>query len=212
MKLTTLVCLAIFLSPATFAKKKPSVVLDPAATEELINLRARQIELEKEISKKERQIRKTDTPARKEARREIEKEQRRAAKYAQELLEVEARAHVMGCEGAEKRVIIHPKAAEHPRLFIYATIKAFNTSQSYVAITYDSEVVVENLCPGGSVILTKRLETWNHGITPIRYSAEGRTKDGTVGISTYYGSDLYPCQGLPCPIFRPQPDWRIQLY
>jgi len=146
----------------------------------------------------------------------LEKEEKRIQKEERDLRGAYIRAQVQGCEPGT--VKIFPGAAEDPTgwgvvTWIHSTLVVVNKGPYLVeSIIMGNEKIVQNLCSGGSLVITTRLRVYRDGATPLQYTAVGRAGGGTVGISTYQGGFLQPCWGQPpCQIARVLPPWEIVL-
>jgi hypothetical protein len=159
-------------------------VTKPTNIEELIRLRAEQIELQKKIVELEKQVVKSDTPSMKQARKEVVSKLRAEAVEAAETARDSINAQVTGCDPAT--VWISPKVSERSRWRVMTTIEVINVS----AIPIDEiragsgyGVVVRNLCPGGSITLSFVLRWEDSDNVRIPLTAISRTAEGGIAVA-----------------------------
>lgn len=125
--------------------------------ESIIRLRAEEIRLKKRIEEAQKELRKVETPEERQARKELEREERGAAKLAKASAEILQWANITGCESGT--VAVNPSAVRPgwlDRQNVMVSVRIINTTP----LTYNIEtplrgigLAVRGLCPGGSVTL-----------------------------------------------------------
>jgi len=140
-----------------------------------------------ELEKREKNIdelEKSLTPLERKAFRQLKEEAE--ARRKRELRDMRARieSNLSGCEKPEE-VWVNDDFVAVRTWRVNAKILIRNTS----GVTIDEIVIggipaVKNLCPGGALTLTRKLNTWQDGNSPrIIFSAQGTLEDGTVATS-----------------------------
>ena len=163
-----------------------AVAQAPTTAEDIVRLRAEKIELEKKIKEAEDAQKKSDSPAMKKARKEIEKENKRIANREKKQTEAVTQANVIGCDPITS-VEINPGATRYSSWFGNTlVIRLVNES----ALTIDSIEtsfhrygwVVRNICPGGSLTISFMLDWQDPDSMQVPFKAISRDAGGGMAI------------------------------
>jgi len=182
-------------SQATSAQKTPEEIM-----QEIVRLRAQEIEAQDARKKAEEALEKKDSPAMKRARKEIEKEQKRLAKQEEEAAETLMDAKVVGCKNVvvmddlnvtnldRDTVEVSSNATKGSRFRVMLSLRIINND----VLAFDTietsfrgyGPVVRNLCSRGSVTLTFNLAWEDADSVDIPITIVARPPDGGIATTT----------------------------
>ena len=193
-----------------------SVLTSEERVEQLkVELRAEEIKLAKQRDAVKKALREKDDPEMKQARKLIEQEEKEAARANHGAAVAFARAAVTGCSSPEEKaaIKINPGAvgAGAYTSHIYVTVK--NPYPFPISIKNRGLVMVQDLCPGGSITLFEKMSGWASDFERVQfhYTAEGQFPDGAPAVQDspfYYLSaqDMQNGQREQIP-----PTWIVQF-
>lgn len=139
-----------------------------------------------EIERRKREIEgleKTLTSLEKKALKQLREEQKNQQEREEEQFRAHIESNLSGCKNPEE-TWINPDFVAVRTWRVNAKILIRNTSGVPIDIVIGGIPAVKNLCPGGSLTLTRKLNTWQDGNSPdIFFSAQGTLEDGTIATS-----------------------------
>ncbi len=180
------------------SKKNTTPTTAPAGEtdrEKIVRLRALAIEANANLKKAEREAHKAESPAMKQAERQIAHEEKQQAKIKREARRVIADAQITGCP--DGNFWVNPEV-EPPhwvtRIYQSVVVRVVNTSALPIEIASSKGVVARNLCPRGSMTMTFFLGLLDSDNVPIQLTAVARPADGgiaTAQFSVYLNRNNY---------------------
>ena len=157
------------------------------ANEALVRARAARIEAEKAEKEAQARIVKNDTPAMREARKQIQREADKEKKLQQKNAETLSLAAVRDCsDGDLPELNIHGRAVGKPGFITSSYFKAIATNPyDFPVDVYDEKgVAVEKLCAKATVSLFRKRNIWLDGDDAHYFwQAKAITPDGFVWMS-----------------------------
>ena len=149
--------------------------------EKIIRARATKLEAEKAEKEALAEMAKRDSPAMAKARKELEKETDKQKKIEKQNAGAISNAAVAGCD--PRGMVIQPRATGSYSYQSHVKIRVINLHSRPVSIEDESGVIVENLCPGGSITLFRARHMWTDGnYYTFHYIARGQFPDGSLGM------------------------------
>lgn len=189
MRHVILTVLVLALTSSAYAQTTPAPAPTDStsvSTEELIRIRAQQIELRRREAELLRELAKRDNPDMRQARRELQSEENARKKREEEERRVLRDAAVSGCSADQvAEMKIEPHAVGSRALTSYVKVRVMNPHNFSVNIEDESGEVVTGLCAGGSITLFRARNMWNDGnFVMFQYTARGTFPDGSFGMAT----------------------------
>ncbi len=147
-----------FEEAVIFLRRVPENETEQAKRKRELALSKAECELKADL---ERRTSVTDIRVEREATKEIRKADKAKANQENDLVRARSAAHIQVCD--PETVYVNPKAEEVDRasflgkIYIVGTVDFHNNGSGVVRITTSSRnigLVVDNLCPGGSLILS----------------------------------------------------------
>lgn len=185
LKLVVVVLLALVCaSPSLAQQVDPKVAQEIEqirSREELIRLRAEEIRLQKRIEEAKKELRKVEPREERQARKEIERAEKKSIKADEVADKAAQRAAITGCEAGT--VEVHPNIA--PRFTINSSVRVRVTNPEQVSVDIEdaqSGLVVRNLCPGGSLTIFRARNIADPDHMNFRFLAKARFPDGSLGM------------------------------
>jgi len=162
----------------------PTSVEDPLAKIKAeVSARAETLREIKERDKKFETYKKSLSKIEKKALDQIRKDEENRQKREARVLRGRLQSNLSGCENPED-VWVNEDFASNRTWRVNAKVMVRNISSVPVDISVGGIPAVRNLCPGGSLVLTRKLNTWQDGNFPnIIFSAEGTLDDGRIATS-----------------------------
>ncbi|MCX6702035.1 MAG: hypothetical protein NTX96_02460 [Candidatus Zambryskibacteria bacterium] len=180
-------------------------LVDETPEAKIIRLRAEQIRIGYELEKAREDVKRTASPAMRQALSEAERVQKNK-ENAKKAIE---RSGVTGC--ADGSVLVNPDAVPHWSIGSVVYVRVFNPEQVPVDIEDPRHgVVVRGLCSGGSLTLFRARGLLEGDYSNFRFVARAVLPDGRMALAesqTYMLSkyDWSSGQG------QQEYDWTIQL-
>jgi hypothetical protein len=153
--------------------------------EKLIRFRALAIEADANLKQAERDARKAESPALKQAERQVAHEEKQRVKSEREERRVIADAQVTGCEAGN--FWVSPKAEPSHwvlRNFQSAVIRVVNPNTVPIEIS-GPKGVLGRLCGGGAMTMTFFQDLLDSANVPISLLALARVENGIVATAQY---------------------------
>lgn len=148
-----------------------------------VSARAETIREIEERQKRLKEYEKSLSKMEKKALKQIREQEENRQKREERILRGRVDSQLSGCENPEE-VWVNEDFASTRTWRVNAKVLVRNTSGVPVDITIGGIPAVRNLCPGGSLTLTRKLNTWQDGNQPrIIFSAQGTLEDGTIATS-----------------------------
>ena len=147
--------------PMTPQVEEAFVALTLSPEERAVRDRAAEIERRKVLEEAEKRVKAVDTPAKRQARKELEKEEDRRTKLARDSAKLAKRVAMKGC--AVGSVPVNPSAAQFTSFVDSGAVTIVNKSEVTVDITTTFRGmgdVVLGLCPNGSLNLSFKSPGW----------------------------------------------------
>ncbi len=169
--------------------KKVSEPPDKKVEDPLMDLKTEvsaRAETLREIEEKKKKLeayKKSLSPLEKKALKQIREQEENEQKREQRILQARRESNLSGCQNPEE-VWVNDDFADMRTWRVNARVLVANVSGVPIDITVGGIPAVRNLCPGGSLTLTRSLNTWRDGNNPrIIFSAQGTLDDGRVGTA-----------------------------
>ncbi len=136
-------------------------------------------------SKEEERAQKEKEKVAQKLAKEAEKAEKRRLEAENERILAIAAAMISGCPRGS--VTVHPRAAQR-RSFLTSTaslvLRVTNLNENAISISDENGPLVQNLCPGGSLTITRSLQFLSSTDDSFEYVATGTLPNGKIGYDT----------------------------
>ncbi len=160
--------------------------------------RAEEIQEEETLKEARKALRKADTKVMKQARREIEKAEKRDRNTNRARAQVVAAAAITGCvdPANSPKIVVSSRAVRRDSAYNHVVTRIENDYPFPVDIEDNKGHLVKNLCPGGTITLLRQPTFSEMGAQSFtfQYIVRGVFPDGSIGKDTrpYTIQQQYP--------------------